>query len=284
MARLEPRRNVNERITIWAGRVVWAVLPLTVDAEVDSPIAIALWAAWSVTLVATLVPHPAALTVWRVMAPAAVAVVIAEPSVLGAANALVALALAFAPAVASVAVNGPAYGNERRYTLRPPGSVLLGPAALAWAVLVGGPAAAMLLLADRQWVAGTAVAVIGAAAASVAGRALHGLARRWLVFVPAGIVVHDPVTLADPTLFQRPAVAGLGPAPANEERDRVDITAGALGLALELRFAGPTDVLVITRPGRRPTAEQITTTALVISPARSAAVLRDAVERGYRVG
>jgi hypothetical protein len=194
------------------------------------------------------------------------------------------VALAFTPAVAAVAVNGPAYGDERRYPLRPPGWILLGPAGLAWAALVGGPGAAMLLLADEQWVAGAVVAVAGAALASVAGRALHGLSRRWLVFVPAGVVIHDPLTLADPTLFQKPTIARIGPALAEPAGDRADLTAGALGLAVEMRFAGPTDVFVISKPGRRPTAETVTIDALAISPSRAAAVLKDAQSRGYAVG
>jgi hypothetical protein len=217
------------------------------------------------------------------MAPASVVVAIVETSAFGAANAVVATALAFAPAVASVFVNGPAYGDERRYPLRPPGWVLLGPAALAWAVLVGGPATAVLLLADDRWVIGGVVAVIGTAAASVAARALHGLARRWLVFVPAGVVIHDPITLADPVLLQKPVIASIGPAPQQPDGDRIDLTAGALGLAVELRFTQPTDVFVITRPGRRPTAETAATTRLLVAPTRASAVLADAQSRGLRV-
>lgn len=284
MRRLETRRIVGERVVIWTGRAGWALLPLTVDADATRPVAVALWAAWAATLVATLVPHPAALTTWRVAAPAAVVVAMVEASVPGTVNAVVAAAIAFTPQVAIVAVNGPAYANERRYPLRPPAWVIMGPAALAWAVLVGGPSAAMVLLADERWVPGVAVAVVGGVLAAGAGRALHGLARRWLVFVPAGIVVHDPLTLADPVLFQRPAIDSLGPAPAEPSVQRIDITAGALGLPLEMRFAKPADIFVITKPGRRPTAETVTTSALLVAPTRAAAVLIEARDRGYRIG
>src|SRR5207244_1726483 len=111
-----------------------------------------------------------------------------------------------------------------------------------------------LLLAHQRWAAGVVVAVAGCAGAVVSGRALHGLARRWLVFVPAGIVLHDPLTLADPVLFQRPVIDGLGPAPAEPAGRRLDLTAGATGLALAVRLREPTGVFAITRAGRRPTA------------------------------
>ena len=168
------------------------------------------------------------------------------------------VAAAFAPATAVVCVNGPAYPNERRFPLRPPAIAPGRSGALAWVVLVGAPVAAMLLLAGGRWVVGGIVAVRRVLAAAVGGRALHGLARRWLVVVPAGLVIHDPLSLADPVLFQRAAIAGLGPAPAQAERSRrPDV--GRFGLALELRLTEPTGLLVIDRPGRRPTAETVTT-------------------------
>ncbi|MBA3655537.1 MAG: hypothetical protein H0W70_15245, partial [Actinobacteria bacterium] len=251
---------MNERLIVWTGRAAWALLPLAagpalagaIEAWSAAPrlsVAVALWATWAVGLVACLVPHPAALTTWRVLAPGAVVVVVgaavgdrpsAMTTAIAAFVALVAGGAALSPATASVFVNGPAYPNERRYPLRPPGVVLVGPAALAWLAVLGGPTAAMLLLATRRWVAGGIAAVAGAAIAAIAGRALHGLSRRWLVFVPAGIVVHDPFTLADPVLFQKAVIDRLGPAPAEGDIERVDLTAGALGLALELRLRQPT--------------------------------------------
>ncbi len=284
---------------MWAGRVVWACLPLALgpvlgkalrnwDASPRTTATVGLWLVWLLTLIATLVPHPAALTAWRVAAPAAAAATAlaatsGHTSILAGVAVTAAVALAFTPAVATAFVNGPAYPNERRFPLRPPAVALLGPAVVAWVALVGGPAAAVLLLAQRRWVAGVIVAVVGSAAAVVAGRALHGLARRWVVFVPAGVVVHDPLTLADPVLFQKPTISALGPAAADDREGRLDLTAGALGLALALRLSEPTGVFAIARPGRRPTAETVSTDELLVAPVRPAAVLAEAARRGYRV-
>jgi hypothetical protein len=289
----------NERATVWAGRAAWAALPFAAGpalgravtdwaAAARTTATVGLWAVWAVVLVATLVPHPIALTTWRVAAPAALAAAAlaaagGEVSWPGLADAAAAVALAFTPDVAASCVNGPAYPNERRFPLRPAAVAFVGPALLAWVAVVGAPAAAALLLAQQRWIAGAVVLLGGGGAAVLGARALHGLSRRWLVFVPAGIVVHDPLTLADPTLFQRHVIDSLGPAAAAAD-DRIDVTAGALGLALDLRFREPTDVLVISKPGRRPTAESVATTRLAIAPTRPAAVLAEAESRGYAIG
>ena len=60
-------------------------------------------------------------------------------------------------------------------------------------------------------------------------RSLHPLSRRWAVIVPAGFVIHDPMTMSDPILFMREHVASLaaidptGPLPD----DALDLRLGA---------------------------------------------------------
>jgi hypothetical protein len=63
--------------------------------------------------------------------------------------------------------------------------------------------------------------VAGCVVVPLGARALHALSRRWIVLVPAGVVVADPLTLADPTLFLREHVrilravhARVAPTPA----------------------------------------------------------------------
>jgi len=107
-------------------------------------------------------------------------------------------------------------------------------------------------------------------------RVLHGLSRRWLVFVPNGVVVHDPLTLADPVLLRRGTVRSLGPAPAGT--DAHDLTGGASGLALEVRLTGPLSLLPVTAR-RRPT-ELVDVTAVLVTPGRPGRVLAEARRRG----
>ena len=278
------------RFVPWLLRALWAVLPFTAgpglaaaldgwDSAVRTTAAIGLWTVWAVVLVATLVPHPIALTVVRVAAPAGAAAslvaAVAGHGEVGAGWWIVVLNSAFLPETGASFVNGPAYPNEQRFLLRPPGPLLLGPVPLAWAVVVGGPPAGILLLAAGRWAFGAIVLVVALPAAAVLARSLHGLSRRWFVFVPAGVVVHDDLALADAMLFQRRGVAAVRPAVT--DIDALDLTQRALGLALELSLREPVTVNVVV-PGNRAGAAT-TCTALLFTPTRPGAVLAEARSR-----
>ena len=99
-----------------------------------------------------------------------------------------------------------------------------------------------------------------------------------MVLVPAGMVLHDPLTLAEPQLFPRLAVASLGPALA--DTDAEDLTGGASGLALQLDLTEPVDLLVIRGRNRTETVE---TNALLFTPARPAHLLDRARHHRIRV-
>ena len=193
--------------------------------------------------------------------------------------ALAAAALAARPELAEWFVNGPAYPNERRYPLRVPGALLMGPLWVAGAVVVAAPAAGALLLADQQYAWGSVLTVLGSALAALAGRALFGLTRRWLVFVPAGVVLHDPLTLVDPVLFERSLIESLRAAPA--DTDSLDLTQGALGL--EPR-AAPTEKVPMVRAKGRRGAESGSSARLLFTPTRPGRVLAAAAERRIPVG
>ena len=244
----------------------------------------ALWLVWALILVATLVPHPVGLTGLRVTAPAAVVAAIASaasgrPSLLSSglalATTLLATAIAFAPSTGTLFVNGAAYPNERRYLLRVPGLLLLGPIELAWALVAVAPAAGLLLLAAHQWVLGGVVTALSLPAAIVASRSLHSLSQRWVVFVPAGLVLRDPLSLDDPVLFHRATVESLHPAPAGT--DSLDLTQRAAGLALELVLREKV-AMTMSRPGRR-LGEPGSSARLLFTPTRPGAVLVTASER-----
>jgi hypothetical protein len=284
----------------WLLRAVWIALPLTAGSALASALRghsdpvrlvaeIALWSGWAVVLVGTLVPHPLGLTALRVLAPAgvvaaAVAAGTGKPSIVASSGAvawtLVAQGVALAPETGRLYVNGPAYPNERRYPLRLPGPLLLGPLELAWALAVGLPVTGALLLAAKAWTPGAVVLIVGVPVTVLLARSLHNLSRRWLVFVPAGLVLHDPISLVDPLLFPRQTIETLRPAPAGT--DSLDLTQGAPGLALELvlreRMA-----MVLVKPGRRG-GEPGASARLLFTPTRPGAVLADAAARRLPVG
>lgn len=281
------------RLHPWIVRAAWAVLPFADgpafaaalddrSAIVRTTASVGLWAVWGVALCASMVLHPVALTVLRCAAPAGVvAASWASWRSGGAAGGfalaatLVASVVAFLPETGVAFVNGPAYPNERRFPLRVPGPLLLGPLQLAWALTVGAPIAAVLLLAARQWVPGGIAAVIGGGALFVLGRALHGLSRRWVVFVPAGLVLHDPMTLADPVLFPKLQIAGIDVADA--ATDALDLTQRSPGLAIELALR-ETASLVLTKPGQR-VGPTVDADRVLFTPTRPGAVLREARAR-----
>jgi hypothetical protein len=214
-----------------------------------------------------------AVAVWAAVASdeGAVAVVAVTWSAL----ALVALMW---PAVAEAFVDGSSYGDERRMLLRTPTPLLLGPLPLTWVACVAGPVAGPLLLAARAWVAGAVVLGVGVPLAYAAARALHGLSRRWVVFVPAGFVLHDLQAMGEAVLFPRASVAALRIAPADDD-EVVDLTLGTLGGALQLDLAEPLHV----SPRRGRIARDLVEVEHVrFAPARPAEVLAEAARR--RIG
>ena len=284
----------------WAFRGLWVVLPVAagpalgaaLDGRTDTVALVAsviLWLGWAAVLVASLVPSTVGLTVLRVLAPAAGvatawAVVVATAAdfgevgvgdVVGLVVTAAAAVVAMAPSVGDAFVDGSSYGPERRFALRVPAPVLLGPLELTWAVALAGVLTGPLLLAAEQWVAGVAALLVGLPLAFWAVRSLHALSRRWLVFVPGGLVIHDPLTVTESVLMPKTMVAHLGPAPA--DTDAYDLTQRAAGLALQVDLTEPLPVSLY-RP-RAERAETATVERLLFTPTRPAHVLDAAEER-----
>jgi hypothetical protein len=123
------------------------------------------------------------------------------------------------------------------------------------------------------------VTVLGLPAGALAVRALHRLSRRWVVFVPAGFVLHDHLSIAEPALFARTALVGLRLAPAGTTA--TDLTAGALGPALEAELARPVTITPARRDGVRGPVEVV---EILFAPSRPGAVLAEARRRRIPVG
>jgi hypothetical protein len=196
-------------------------------------------------------------------------------------GASLAVVASFSPLTGAVFIDASAYGAERRFALRVPASLVLGPIPLAWLGVVAGPVAGALLMAARQWLAGALVLAIAVPVAVIAARALHGLARRWVVLVPAGLVLHDHHALAEAVLFPRRSIRHLGPAPVEAPTDRRDLTQGALGLALELELSEPLEVAP-RRQDRSVKVEPVT--RLAFSPSLPGALLTAARDHRLPVG
>lgn len=251
------------------------------DAAAHTTVIVALWLAYGLVLAAIALPGPRPLTVVRVGVPAGgLAVSFAqtasyEPVAMVAwVAALICVIVVMQPVYAEAQVDAASYGDERRFLLRPPGPVLVALVVPMWAVSVAGVAVGPLLLADRGWAAGIVAAALGLPTAAFAAHTLFRLARRWLVFVPNGLVVHDHLAVAEPLPLGRRSVASIGPARADTAA--ADLTAQAFGMALELRLTEPTKASVVTGRNR---SEERSLDALLVSPSRPAAVLATAERR-----
>ena len=274
----------------WFGSLVYgALLPDTGAAR--TTVTVALWLAYGVVLAALVLPGARALTVVRMGVPAGFLELTAGEyypddgtyglglfAFVGLMAAVVCTGLVMASAYGEAQVDAASYGDERRFLLRPPGPVVVALVVPVWAVAVGGVAVGPLLLAARGWPAGLVAAALGLPVAAFAAHTLSRLARRWLVFVPNGLVVHDHLSVAEALPLGRRGIASIGPARAGTAAD--DLTAQAFGMALELRLAGPVAASVVTGRNR---SETRPLTALLVSPSRPAAVLATAERRGIKL-
>jgi hypothetical protein len=238
---------------LWCARLTWALLPISVGTALSDALAswstaparvatVLAWAAWSLGLIALFAPRTWGLTCLRVLAPATVVVALCSafgadtgPALMAVASSLVAAAFACCGPVAQAAANSEAYGDEIRFPLRIPPALFLGPVPLAIVSIGAGVAIGPLLLADGRVGAGIVVTVSGLALAAALARSLHALSRRWLVLVPAGLVVADPLALLDPVLMRREQIARVVRAPD-------EVTAGVL----DLRLGSPAGTVLVT--------------------------------------
>lgn len=285
--------------------VCWLALPFTLgdavaDAVADEPTparwvtGVSLWVAWAVGAATVVIARTSSLTVARFVVTgavpfAAVAIVggnaASDPlALVGLTCASLAGTLVLTPAFGDRSVNGSSYGAERRFALRPPAAmVVLLP--FLWAVVVTAVAAGPLLVLGGAVIIGAVVWVAGWPIAAVIVRRTHVLSRRWLVLVPAGVVVHDPWVLTDSLLVQRANLDHLGPASADTEA--TDLTAGAAGLAMEVGLRAPSSILTVAdrrAAGGSFTAPGTEVSAVLVTPSRPGAVLRTLTERRLPMG
>ena len=283
----------------WILRALWVALPFTVgdslrDAASTRSSAVRIviiglaWTWWAVGLIATLVPHPAGLVALRCGSLAVLGAAlwcladrsdVDVMSILALSVALMVFGVVLWSETGHWCVNGPAYANERRFLLRAPAVLLVGPIPVAAALLAGATISGPLLLASKSWVPGGVCLVGGVAVTLVVARALYAQCRRFLVFVPAGLVVHDFNMIREPVLFKKQVVELLHAAPAGS--DSLDLTANASGLALEVLLTEKVEITKVKNS--RDPGETGRTARVLIVPTLPGRLLRTAAAKGIRV-
>jgi hypothetical protein len=280
-------------LSLWFARLTWALLPVSVGGALGDALAswssaparvaaVVMWCAWSIGLVALLAPRPWGLTALRIVAPALILVTLAsvtsssaQSALLAGTTAIVAAVFALSASVAQSAVNSLAYGDELRFPLRVPVSLLVGPVPLAVVLAGAGACAGPLLLADGRVVAGIVVTLIGLPIAYAMIRSLHSLSRRFLVLVPAGVVVVDPLTLADPVLMRREEIAQVRAA-SGQAADGLDLRLGTRAGTIEITLRAPQS---FARRRGRSDAALCDADVVLVSTVRTAAFVATAADR-----
>jgi hypothetical protein len=248
------------------------------SAALRTTVTVAAWPVWGIGVVALAVPSPLGLTIMRMTnavtgGAAVVSWACGASPVSGAtfaACAVVSGLLIGGAEFGQRCAQASAYGDEHRFLLRPP-AAFLPPVAVAGVVWVAAVLAAPLLLGTGQWIIGTVVAVTAAFLTWLLLPRFNALSRRWLVFVPAGLVVHDHVVLAETLMVSRSELGGIELAPAGTEA--ADFTGPAAGHAVEVSLrAMATALLAPTKAAPRGTALHVQ--SFIVAPSRPGAVLR----------
>ncbi len=290
--------RLSTKSALWATRVLWLATIVLVPLAIDSAargrsawaenVSVTVW--WVVAgtvVVALVVCGPIGLTAIRMLVPASVPIAVAT-LVLGAsvlrgiaalAAAMVATLSALMAETGEATVQISAYGDERRLPLRVPAAMLI-PIAVSWLLWFATSLAGVILLAAEMLITGIALLTIAGALTWLVGQRLHRFSCRWLVSVPAGVVVHDPVVLAETLMVLRPNVEHAHLALATTEA--ADLTGPAAGHALEVTFREMVQVVLAATP-KNPKGTAIHAQSVLIAPSRPGRALRALADRKIAV-
>ncbi len=295
------RVPLSSTVAVWLARAAWLVVAIAGGAAVGDALeersravqvvgTAGAWLGFGVGAAALAVTGVLTLTLARTVVPGSL--IVAATAIAGGADPGTGIALA-APAIAGtglvasaefgrVYLQASAYGDELRFGLRPPFGYVLASGA-TWLITATAVVLAPVALAGRVWPLAIPALVVAAAGLVLLPIRWHQLSRRWLVLVPAGVVVHDPVVLADTLMLHRRMIESI----AMDDRGiaaqhAADLTGPTPGLAIEVRLNEAATAVLAARPGS-PNGTAIHLTALVVAPTRPGSALRAAAARGLPV-
>ena len=217
---------------LWVARVAWVALAL-IPSGIAPTLAshgrsaqvvftLGAWALWGLGTLAIFWLSPYSLSALRMLAPLATAGLVgfvfaslstyadvglgdvAWPLV-GVAVAVLALVCIFLPTFGSLHVQASAYGDEKRLLLRVP-AAQVAPIVVSYVVMVAFPVATLFAVGGEVWWLAALSLVPSVFLFRVVVKSLHRFSRRWLVVVPAGVVVHDELLLAETFMVRTSSV------------------------------------------------------------------------------
>ena len=290
----------SSALPAWVLRIVWvlqplAFVPLLGGALSNAPsagrflAAVLAWAVWAIVLLASLVPSTVSITVGRLLTPLlpVVALVAAFGGsvagwkvAVGIGAAAIGVLVWFSGETGLVLAGGSAYGAEQRFPLKPPVPFVL-PMVVFWIALAACAVVGGVLVANESWFVGVPLLAVAAAGGWFLGPRFHQLSRRWLVVVPAGLVVHDPLLLVENALFRVVDLRAVHLAPADTEA--ADLTGGTAGVVIEIVLKVMDDVLMVGGPDK-PNGNALHVLSVLVSPTRPGKALEAAAARKMPVG
>lgn len=217
---------------LWVARVAWVALALIPSGiaptlashgrSAQMVFTLGAWALWGLGTLAIFWLSPYSLSALRMVAPLVAAGLVgfifaslstfndvglsdvAWPLV-GIAVAVLALACIFLPAFGLLHVQASAYGDEKRLLLRVP-AAQFAPIAVSYLMMVAFPLTALFAVGGEVWWLAALCLAPTFLLFRVVVKRLHRFSRRWLVVVPAGVVVHDELLLAETFMVRTTAV------------------------------------------------------------------------------
>lgn len=269
-----------ERIVVSVVLLAWVVLALsspwqTIADDASRPVCLVLltwgWLLWTCVGASLLVPSPTSLTITRIVVPLSVVTSVVASQPLAVFCSVVALIVCASPVFVDAMVQGGAYGDETRFALRTPLPYVV-PAVIAWGLYTASLIGGSLLLAARQYIVGAVLVAIGILLSRTIPQRLHRLARRWLVLVPVGIVVHDHLVLHE--TIMAPSAKILSVSRTSDVGEAADLTGGVIGnrITVELTEADKVILSKITAKALG-TTEALHVKMFCIAPRRLTAAL-----------
>lgn len=230
------------------------------------------WIIWVAGVFFSLIPSPIGLVIIRTISPLAIVGSFAA-LINGTDTALLAIGfgalavnavLVFSGEYGHACVNASAYGDEIRFMLRPPVALLL-PAAIAWLLIAAPVTIAIAAAASTSWVVFAVATPIAALLAILMPMRLAKLATRWLVIVPAGLVVHDKIVLAETIMFRTRDITDLRLAAADTES--ADLTGITWGVPIQIGVSGG-DKIIFAPTAEHPQGRALHVYSMLVAPNR----------------
>jgi len=269
-----------QRVLLSVAMVTWVVLALsspwqTIADDASRSVCWVLltwgWLLWTSVGASLLVPSPTSLTIVRMVVPLSVVVSVVAGQPLAVFCSVVALIVCASAVFVDVMVQGGAYGDEKRFALRTPLPYVV-PAVIAWLLYTASLIGGSLLLASRQYIIGAVLVAIGILLSRTIPQRLHRLARRWLVLVPVGIVVHDHLVLHETIMAPSGKIQSV--ARTSDVGEAVDLTGGVFGDQITIALT-EADKVILSKITAKAlgTTEALHVKMFCIAPRRLAAAL-----------